>query len=358
MRFAKGHGTGNDFLILPDPDDTIVMSPEFAVRLCDRRTGLGADGILRAVRTAAVGAISVPGSPAAASGRRPEAKVGLRPPPGDPLPGSPAETSARGPQAVVGLRPPPGDPLATVDPVPEWFMDYRNADGSVAEMCGNGIRVFARYLLSHGLADGPEFVVATRSGPRLIRAEPDGGITVDMGLPRMAGRGSALIGGVRCEGLRVSMGNPHLACLVDAPVASFDLAEPPVVDQRMFPDGANVEVVRIRADGQLEMRVHERGSGATLSCGTGAVAAAVAAQAQAQPQPQPQAQASAGAARNGQAGQACTWTVHVPGGTLRVTLTGTTSLLTGPAVIVAEGELTEDWLSDLAGSLAAGSTTA
>src|SRR5208282_3009576 len=151
------------------------------------------------------------------------------------------------------------------------------ADGSIAEMCGNGVRVFARYLLDHGLADGPELALATRAGVRLVRAEPDGQFTVDMGCPVAGGHATAVIGSGRYEGLAVSLGNPHLACVVDRPVAEFDLAAAPVVDHGQFPDGVNVEVVRLLGDRRLEMRVHERGSGETLSCGTGAVAAAVAA---------------------------------------------------------------------------------
>jgi diaminopimelate epimerase len=282
MRFAKGHGTGNDFLILTDPDDAMALSPDLVASLCDRHTGLGADGILRAVRASAAG---------------------------------------HGPSAA------------------EWFMDYRNADGSLAEMCGNGIRVFARYLLGHGLADGPEFAVATRAGLRQVREEAGGEITVDMGAPTVTGHSTAVIGSGQYEGLEVSLGNPHLACMVGRPVAEFDLSAPPLIDHGRFPDGANVEVVRVRGDRQLEMRVYERGSGATLSCGTGAVASAVAAAV---------AGPSAAGPGNGRAGPVGTWTVLVPGGTLIVTLTGTTSLLTGPAVIVAEGELDEAWLARLA----------
>jgi diaminopimelate epimerase len=268
MRFAKGHGTGNDFLILPDPGDAFSLSPSLVARICDRRTGLGADGVLRAVRTA--------------SG---------------------------------------------------WFMDYRNADGSIAEMCGNGIRVFARYLLDHGLAEGPHLVVATRAGLRHVRAEPGGEITVDMGAPVVLGRSGAVIAGTRYDGLEVSLGNPHLACLVDTPVGQLDLSVPPAVDPARFPDGANVEVVRLRGERRLEMRVHERGSGPTQSCGTGAVAAAVAAQT-----------ASFPSANGTGVRSTTTWMVQVPGGELAVTLSQATSQLTGPAVIVAEGELDEAWL--------------
>jgi diaminopimelate epimerase len=273
MRFAKGHGTGNDFLILPDPDGVLALSAELVAGLCDRRTGLGADGVLRAVR---------------------------------------AESG-------------------------EWFMDYRNADGSVAEMCGNGIRVFARYLIEHGLANGERFVVATRSGPRPVWAESEGTITVDMGAPLVLGRSAAVIAGSRYPGLAVSLGNPHLACLVDVPVADIDLSAAPEIDHGRFPDGANVEVVQALGGRQLQMRVHERGSGATLSCGTGAVAAAVAAAAAA-------GEESAGEEPAGEAAGA--WMVQVPGGRLTVTLSAETSLLTGPAVIVAEGELCDGWLPD------------
>src|SRR5215470_18361518 len=119
MRYAKGHGTGNDFIIVPDVDDQLELGAEVVRRLCDRRTGIGADGVLRVVSR-------------------------------------------------------------TSGPAP-WFMDYRNADGSIAEMCGNGIRVFARYLLDHGLAAGPELIIATRAGVRSVWQRPDGVLTVDMG---------------------------------------------------------------------------------------------------------------------------------------------------------------------------------
>jgi diaminopimelate epimerase len=322
MRFAKGHGTGNDFLILTDSDDAVALSPDLVARLCDRRTGLGADGILRAVRVPAAGR-TVPAWAAGAA---------------------------------------------------EWFMDYRNADGSIAEMCGNGIRVFARYLLGHGLAEGPELAVATRAGPRLVRAEPGGEFTVDMGAPAVHGHAVAVIGSASYDGLAVSLGNPHLACVVGRPVAEFNLSVPPAVDHARFPDGANVEVVRVLGDRHLEMRVHERGSGATLSCGTGAVAAAVAAAEAAGEAAEAAGEAGRAAAAAGEAGRAAAaageagraaaaageagraagnghtrpagaWSVQVPGGTLTVTLTETTSLLTGPAVIVAEGELDQGWLA-------------
>jgi diaminopimelate epimerase len=221
-------------------------------------------------------------------------------------------------------------------------MDYRNSDGSLAEMCGNGIRVFTRYLLDHRLAGTLAFTVGTRAGWRKVRAEPDGSVTAEMGVPAILGQGRAVIGGLSCTGLRISMGNPHLAVLADGPVESYDLSAAPLLDPAEFPDGANVEVVRLTGDRRAEMRVYERGSGPTHSCGTGAVAAAVAA-----------ALAGAGAGTlpalvpDSASG---TWAMQVPGGKLDVTLVGTAALLSGPAVIVAEGELDQAWLSHTVGS--------
>ena len=311
MRFAKGHGTENDFVLLPDFEDDLALTPGLVTRLCDRRAGVGGDGVLRVVLAAA--------AQRAGDGKG-RAGYGLD-----------------GTGDLAGT----GDLGGSADPPAEWFMDYRNADGSAAEMCGNGVRVFARYLLEHGLVRDLAFTVATRSGPRRVQVEPDGSITAETGVPAILGPGRAVIGGLEYTGLRVSLGNPHLAVLVNTPVAGFDLSAAPLLDPAEFPEGANVEVARITGHRQAEMRVHERGSGLTRSCGTGAVAAAVAA-----------ALASAGQGAGDGAGPGTvpeaangTWTVDVPGGRLAVTLIGTASLLTGPAVIVAEGELDDAWLS-------------
>ena len=263
MRFAKGHGTENDFVILLDPDGRDGLTTDLAARLCDRRAGLGADGVLRVIRAEA---------------------------------------------------------MAHDDTPAQWFMDYRNANGAAVEMCGNGIRVFARYLVEHGLAQGPEFPVATRSGTKLVRLDPGGDVSVDMGPVTTSGPGTAVLNGQRYQGLRVSVGNPHLACLVDVPLASFDLSSPPGVDSGEFPEGVNVELVRVTGPRSVAMRVHERGSGETRSCGTGAVAAAYTA-------------LTAGGRDNG------TVVVDVPGGRLSVRIAGGTTVLTGPAVLVAEGVL-------------------
>src|SRR5579871_6970750 len=156
MRFAKGHGTENDFVILHDPDGSRGLTADLTARLCDRRAGIGADGVLRAVRAAAYGTAGHAN--------------------GGPGPGSGADG-------------------------PEWFMDYRNADGSVAEMCGNGIRVFARYLIEHGLAAGPELRIETRAGVRVVVAEPDGMLTVDMGPAAAGPPGWAVAGGRQFTGV-------------------------------------------------------------------------------------------------------------------------------------------------------------
>jgi diaminopimelate epimerase len=275
MRFAKGHGTGNDFIIVPDLDDRLDLDADLVRRLCDRRTGLGADGVLR----------------------------------------------------VVSAGPANGGPRAGRA---QWFMDYRNADGSIAEMCGNGIRVFARYLIEQRLAAGPELAIGTRSGVRLVERLDDGTFRVGMGPAQILGSGSAQAGGCRFDGLAVWVGNPHLACLVTEPVAGFDLSEPPGLDPGQFPGGGNLELFRVTGPRAIEMRVHERGSGETLSCGTGAVAAAAAA---------------APAAGEWPDGQEGSWSVSVPGGKLTVAVSATASLLTGPAVIAAEGVVNEIWLA-------------
>ena len=312
MHFAKGHGTENDFVILPDPDAELDLRPELVRRLCDRRAGIGADGVLRVVEVEVLAAALTESGPGAF--RAAEAVSEMLT--------SAAANALASPAAIAEAGAPVGERRLAA----QWFMDYRNADGSVAEMCGNGARVFARYLVEHGLAHGPEFAIETRGGTRRVRIEPDGQVTVDMGPASVLGPGQASVGGRTYEGVQVSVGNPHLACMVDAPVDDDDWAAPPELDPVLFPDGANVELVQPTGERSAQMTVYERGSGPTRSCGTGAVAAAVAA-------------ARAAGARDG------TWAIRVPGGDLTVTLAPQTTLLTGPAVIVAEGQLTPAWLA-------------
>ncbi|GGN20787.1 diaminopimelate epimerase [Lentzea pudingi] len=272
MEFVKGHGTENDFVILPDLDDQLDLTVARVQALCDRQRGLGADGVLRVVRS-----------------------------------GGTSDGTSSG----------------------KWFMDYRNADGSIAEMCGNGLRVFARYLVDAGHQPQGEFVVGTRAGDRTVTTHPDGSVTNDMGPARVTGTSIAAVDGAGIGGFAVDVGNPHLACVTDVPVEGFDLTVPPGYDPVMFPHGVNVELINVIGADALRMRVYERGVGETRSCGTGTVASV----------------ASWLAGQGRTTGSA---TVDVLGGQVVVTIEPTTSTLTGPAVLVARGELDKSWWDALA----------
>jgi diaminopimelate epimerase len=218
----------------------------------------------------------------------------------------------------------------------DWYMDYRNADGSIAQMCGNGVRVFAHYLRAGGLETRDEFVVGSLAGPRPVVMhhvdETYADVRVDMGKANRLGDGGkafeVIVGGRTFNGLAVDVGNPHLACVDSAltveALGELDVAAPVSFDHDQFPDGVNVEILTAPVDGVVSMRVHERGVGETRSCGTGTVAAVVAA-------------LSHGGAASG------TLTVRVPGGDVVVTVTEATSYLRGPSVLVAHGELSEQW---------------
>ncbi|MEV4386160.1 diaminopimelate epimerase [Micromonospora sp. NPDC049580] len=274
MEFTKGHGTGNDFVLLPDPDGQLDLTPELVAALCDRRRGIGADGVLRVVRAA---------------------------------------------------KHPDGAGLAGEA---EWFMDYWNADGSFAEMCGNGARVFVRYLLDNELATpaGAALPVATRAG--VVRALVEGdAVSVEMRRPQVYGSSTATLGGLTLPGTAVDIGNPHLVCVLPAGVelAALDLTVAPGFDPEVFPAGVNVEFIVAGdpvdgTDGHSLMRVYERGSAETLSCGTGACAV--------------------GAVALRDAGRDTgVVAVAVPGGRLTVTVTENSCWLSGPAVLVATGEI-------------------
>lgn len=284
VRFSKGHGTQNDFVVLPDVDAELKLTPSVIAALCDRRRGLGADGLLRVTKAGAAQ------------------------------------------EAGVFDRLPEG--VAADD----WYMDYRNADGSIAQMCGNGVRVFAHYLRASGLEHRDEFVVGSLAGPRpvvlhgadAVNAE----VTVEMGKARSFGHGKAVIAGRTFEGLAVDVGNPHLACvdpsLNMAGLTALDVAAPVSFDADQFPDGVNVEVLTAPANGVVAMRVHERGVGETRSCGTGTVAATL-------------------AALNHTGADTGTLRVVIPGGEVNVTITADTSFLRGPSVLLAHGELAAEW---------------
>jgi len=211
-------------------------------------------------------------------------------------------------------------------------MDYRNADGSPAQMCGNGMRVFAHYLRATGLERREEFVVGSAAGPRPVAIhhadDLTADVTVDMGAAAVLGTGSANVGGRAFDGVIVDVGNPHLACLDPGlsaeALTALDVAAPVGVDRGRFPGGVNVEVLTAPIGGAVAMRVHERGVGETRSCGTGTVAAAVAAL--------------------GHLGQSTgRIAVRVPGGRVDVEITDSTSFLRGPSVLVARGEIADAW---------------
>jgi diaminopimelate epimerase len=281
MRVLKGHGTENDFVVVPDLAGTVALPPGLVRALCDRHAGIGGDGVLRIVR----------------SENEPEARA-----------------------------------MASQAP---FFMDYRNADGSLAEMCGNGVRVVLRYLQEAGLVDADDDVsVATRGGIVRVRAGADGTVTVNLGPPRVLSDRPVVTAaplGALAASASVLMPNPHVVVPVSdaAGLAALDLAHPPVVVPAR-PDGQNVEFVYRAGPRHLVLRVYERGVGETRSCGTGIGAVAVAA-----------------ASVDGVGADGAPWRVDVPGGTCEVvwTVEGDV-LLSGPAVIVAEIELDPTWLAN------------
>ncbi|MFS3126972.1 diaminopimelate epimerase [Nocardioides sp. Bht2] len=267
--FAIGHGTENDFVLLPDHDGSVHgdLPAERVAALCERRAGLGGDGVIRVIRTAALG----------------------------------------------------------FDHDAEWFMDYRNSDGSIAEMCGNGVRVFGRYLADEGLVSTTEPVpVGTRDGVKVITFEADGEITVDMGTPQIFGQSLVAVDSQKWPALHVDMGNPHAVAFVEDLLDAGSLLTEPDYDTTVYPHGVNIEFVARRGPGHVAFRVHERGSGETRSCGTGACAVLVAA-----------------ALDDGVVAppsEAVRYEVDVPGGRLHLTwLPNGHVLLGGPAVIVAHG---------------------
>lgn len=295
LEFQKLHATGNDFVIFSDPEGARDVTAEQVTALCDRHLGVGGDGLIRAVRSQQL---------------------------------------------------PEGRQLLTTDAEAEWFMDYRNGDGSIAEMCGNGVRAYAHFLTLNGLAEIPDtgLHIGTRAGVKVVKRSGDG-YSVDMGswgyLHPAQAEESAMDSLVTTAGLDVArpslsvdMGNPHtvVALANTAELARLDLSKLPEVDPKPA-NGINVEYV-VPADPLVEdhvamisMRVHERGVGETLSCGTGICAAVVATRAWA-----------------GSAGEAAAaWAVQVPGGVcgvrFRPAADGEHVILSGPALRVATGTL-------------------
>ena len=283
MDFWKAHGTANDFVVLRDLDDELDLSAELVRALCDRRRGIGGDGVLR---------------------------------------------------------------LGAAEGAADVFMDYRNADGSIAEMCGNGVRVVAKHVVDHGLVqprDGT-LTVGTRGGDKAVEVElGPGGLVVrarvDMGPPsfdpvEVPFDATDWCDQVDADGTSVtvaavSMGNPHAVIEVDdvatAPVRQLG---PLLETHPRFPKRTNVEFVARRSDRAVDLRVWERGIGETASCGTGICAAWAALH---------------------RLGKVSTGgTVTVPGGTLTLQYDPArhpSVFLAGPAVEVGSGRLTAAWLA-------------
>ena len=264
LPFLKGHGTGNDFVLIPDLDNEHDLSADQVRALCDRHFGIGGDGLIRIARDASTGFL---------------------------------------------------------------VMDYRNADGSLAEMCGNGARVFIRALEYLDIWAGEELEFETRAGRIRGIVHPDASISIDMGpanLVEVGAHAQVLVGERSWPLVGVRVPNPHAVVFIDDLNHAGLLHEPPVVAATgAFPDGVNVEFVVARGDRHVAMRVHERGVGETLSCGTGACAVVWA------------ASRHVGGPRTHDE-----WQVDVPGGTVFVHEDERGHLLLrGPAVIIAQGQV-------------------
>ena len=289
IAFTKGHGTGNDFVLVLDANGELSLSKTQIAKICDRHFGVGADGLIRVVKSEYI---------------------------------------------------PEGREVLKEEPNAVWFMDYYNADGSAAEMCGNGIRVFARYLLDRELAqivDGSTLPIGTRDGVKDITKSANG-FAVDLGRWRLEGESV-----VQAHGLDVArpaqgidVGNPHfvVALASAADLDALRLSDAPSIEPEPA-NGANVEFVVpndpmvVSGVGHFSMRVFERGVGETLSCGTGIAAAALA------------TRYWAGSDAPNQ------WQVSVPGGVVGVRMFATEDGehvgISGPAELSFDGEL------DLAG---------
>jgi diaminopimelate epimerase len=286
VQFTKGHGTGNDFVLILDQDGELELDAATVAKLCDRNFGIGADGLIRIIKSSAL------------------------------------------PEGAASLA---EEPAAT------WFMDYRNADGSIAEMCGNGVRVFARYLTERGLVElspGDTLSIGTRAGVRDIQRSTNG-FAVDMGRWRPVAEDITVVSAgvdIARPGQGINVGNPHVVVALASleELKELDLNRAPALEPAQA-EGANVEFI-VPADpmvqngvGYINMRVHERGVGETLSCGTGIVAAALATR----------LWAGQGAPNQ--------WQVTVPGGTLGVRMFATEDGehvgLSGPAVLAFDGEI-------------------
>ena len=255
-----GHGTENDFVIIFDPNEEIVLTSVQVANICNRASGIGADGVIRVTR-----------------------------------------------------------------PDGKWFMDYRNADGSLAEMCGNGIRVMARYLVANGHQGEGLFPIQTRDGAKFLRVPADGDISVNMGQVNDEGDiVSVVVNDHTYSARHISIGNPHAVAFLEDLEQLGSLGQAPVVTPTsVYPEGVNVEFVEIESPVTVIMRVHERGSGETRSCGTGTCAVALA------------------ATIHTRGHLPARWIIKPPGGTLIVDIDGhSNATLTGPAELIKDYDVT------------------
>jgi diaminopimelate epimerase len=254
-----GHGTHNDFVIIFDPEDHLTISASQVAAMCNRQSGIGADGMIRIIKNDG-----------------------------------------------------------------KWFMDYRNADGSIAEMCGNGIRVMARYLVAKGHQREGIFAIDTRAGIKHLRVPADDDISVNMGkVYDEAEEVTASVNGATYEGFNINVGNPHAVVFTENLETLGSLENAPVVSPASsYPEGVNVEFVELLPNHEVKMRVHERGSGETQSCGTGTCAVALAA-----------------TMKSGES-LPSRWVIYPPGGRLVVDIDGhSNATLTGPAVLLEDHDV-------------------
>jgi len=259
IKATYGHGTHNDFVLVFDENDEIRFTPDQIKRICDRKNGVGSDGLIKIIK-----------------------KDGA------------------------------------------WFMDYANADGSVAEMCGNGIRVMARYLTDRGHQPSGIYAINTRDGRKFLSVPETGDISVNMGqVSLVPGEISVSVNSNNFLGLNINMGNPHAVVFVDDLDLVGDLRQAPTVAPAdEYPEGVNIEFVKFLEGNKIQMRVHERGVGETQSCGTGTCAVALAA-----------------TIKKGKS-LPIKWEINPPGGRLIVEIDGhSNATLTGPAELVKEVEL-------------------
>ncbi len=254
-----GHGTHNDFVLVFDPENKILFTPEQIKKICDRKVGIGSDGFIKIIK-------------------------------------------------VNGA----------------WFMDYSNSDGSVAEMCGNGIRVMARYLTDRGYQASGIYAINTRDGRKFLSVPDEGDISVNMGkVTQINGEVSVIQNSKTFVGLNIGVGNPHAVVFTDDLETVGDLKKSPaVLPEDAYPEGVNIEFVEIVDNGEIKMRVFERGVGETQSCGTGTCAVALA------------------ATIKSKKTLPIKWVINPPGGRLVVEIDGhSNATLTGPAVLVKDVEL-------------------